>query len=143
MAARLTDKQKKKIVADYLETGSYRATGRKNGVSDGTVKRVVSDCGDIEQKIARKKEENTADILAYMESQKGVVCEIIGKGLAALNDPGKLEESTPAQITTALGTLIDKFTALDAARPKQAEADGMTLSDKLAAIREAARTIDN
>lgn len=143
MAARLTDKQKKKIVADYLETGSYRATGRKNGVSDGTVKRVVSDCGDIEQKIARKKEENTADILAYMESQKGLVCEIIGKGLAALNDPEKLEESTPAQITTALGTLIDKFTALDAARPKQAEADGMTLSEKLAAIREAARTIDN
>lgn len=143
MAARLTDKQKKKIVADYLETGSYRATGRKNGVSDGTVKRVVSDCGDIEQKIARKKEENTADILAYMESQKGLVCEIIGKGLAALNDPEKLAESTPAQITTALGTLIDKFTALDAARPKQAEADGMTLSDKLAAIREAARTIDN
>lgn len=143
MAARLTDKQKKKIVADYLETGSYRATGRKNGVSDGTVKRVVSDCGDIEQKIARKKEENTADILAYMESQKGLVCDIIGKGLAALNDPEKLEESTPAQITTALGTLIDKFTALDAARPKQAEADGMTLSEKLAAIREAARTIDN
>lgn len=143
MAARLTDKQKKKIVADYLETGSYRATGRKNGVSDGTVKRVVSDCGDIEQKIARKKEENTADILAYMESQKGLVCEIIGKGLAALNDPEKLAESTPAQITTALGTLIDKFTALDAARPKQAEADGMTLSEKLAAIREAARTIDN
>lgn len=143
MAARLTDKQKKKIVADYLETGSYRATGRKNGVSDGTVKRVVSDCGDIEQKIAQKKEENTADILAYMESQKGLVCEIIGKGLAALNDPEKLAESTPAQITTALGTLIDKFTALDAARPKQAEADGMTLSDKLAAIREAARTIDN
>ena len=143
MAARLTDKKKKKIVADYLETGSYRATGRKNGVSDGTVKRVVSDCGDIEQKIARKKEENTADILAYMESQKGLVCEIIGKGLAALNDPEKLAESTPAQIATALGTLIDKFAALDAARPKQAEADGMTLSEKLAAIREAARTIDN
>ena len=32
MAARLTDKQKKKIVADYLELGSYRAAGRKNGV---------------------------------------------------------------------------------------------------------------
>lgn len=31
MAARLTDKQKKKIVADYLELGSYRAAGRKKG----------------------------------------------------------------------------------------------------------------
>ena len=97
MAARLTDKQKKKIVADYLETGSYRATARKNRIADGTVKRIVLECSDIEQKVAQKKEENTADILAYMESQKGLVCEIIGKGLAA-------------QITTALGTLIDKWT---------------------------------
>ena len=110
MAARLTDKQKKKIVADYLETGSYRATARKNRIADGTVKRIVLECSDIEQKVAQKKEENTADILAYMESQKGLVCEIIGKGLAALNDPEKLAEATPAQITTALWTLIDKCT---------------------------------
>lgn len=110
MAARLTDKQKKKIVADYLETGSYRATARKNRIADGTVKRIVLECSDIEQKVAQKKEENTADILAYMEIQKGLVCEIIGKGLAALNDPEKLAEATPAQITTALGTLIDKWT---------------------------------
>ena len=41
MAARLTDKQKKKIVADYLESGSYRATALHNGVSDNTVKRIV------------------------------------------------------------------------------------------------------
>ena len=54
--------------------------------------------------------ENTTDILAYMESQRKTVCEIIGKGLAALNDPDKLAEATPAQITTALGTLIDKWT---------------------------------
>lgn len=110
MAARLTDKQKKKIVADYLETGSYRATARKNRIADGTVKRIVLECSDIEQKVAQKKEENTAEILTYMESQKGLVCEIIGKGLAALNDPEKLAEATPAQITTALGTLIDKWT---------------------------------
>ena len=109
MAARLTDKQKKKIVADYLELGSYRAAGRQNGVADGTVKRVVEECGDIEQKVAQKKDENTADILAYMESKRGVVCEIIEKGLAALNDPEKLADASPAQITTALGTLIDKW----------------------------------
>ena len=33
MAARLTDRQKKKIVADYLETESYNATAKMNGVS--------------------------------------------------------------------------------------------------------------
>ena len=109
MAARLTDKQKKKIVADYLELGSYNATAEKNGVCGHTVKRLVSECPEISEKLEQKKEENTADILAYMESKRGVVCEIIEKGLAALNDPEKLAEASPAQITTALGTLIDKW----------------------------------
>ena len=41
MAKRLTDRQKKKIVADYLELQSYNATAKENGVSKDTVKRVV------------------------------------------------------------------------------------------------------
>lgn len=129
MAARLTDKQKKKIVADYLENSSYRATAKKNKVSDGTVKRIVAECSDIQQKVAQKKEENTADILAYMESQRGIVCEIIGKGLAVLNDPEKLSRATPSQITTALGTLIDKFTMTQTQRMEIE--DLSPLADKL------------
>ena len=110
MAARLTDKQKKKIVADYLELGSYRAAGRKNKVADGTVKRIVMECGDFEQKMAQKKAENTADILAYMESKRQAVCDIIEVGLQVL--PQKIADArTASEVTTALGTLIDKFTA--------------------------------
>lgn len=110
MAARITDKKRKKIVADYLELGSYNATAKKNGVSKDSVKRIVQDCEDFAEKSQQKKDENTADILAYMESKRNIVCEIIDKGLTALNDPEKLATATPAQITTALGTLIDKFT---------------------------------
>lgn len=110
MAARLTDKRKKKIIADYVELGSYNAVAKKNNVCDGTVKRIVESCGEIQEKLEAKKQQNDADILAYMESQRGLVCQIIQKGLDALNSPDKLKEATPAQITTALGTLIDKFT---------------------------------
>lgn len=113
MAARLTDRQKKKIVADYLETESYNATAKKNGVCGQTVRRIVEESQGITEKLKQKKNENTADVLAYMESQRGLVCEIIGKGLAALNEPDKLAEATPAQITTALGTLIDKFVMIE------------------------------
>ena len=109
MTTRLTDKQKKKIVADYLEQQSYSAVARMNGITHQTVKRVVQESSDFNEKLQQKKAENTADILAYMESQRGLVCEIIGKGLAVLNDEEKLREATPAQITTALGTLIDKW----------------------------------
>lgn len=110
MAARLTDRQKKKIVADYVQVGSYNAVAKINGVSANTVKNVVKAQGaEFAGKCEQKKEENTADILAYMESQKGLVCEIIGKGLAELAKPEKLEGATMSQITTALGTLIDKW----------------------------------
>ena len=110
MAARLTDRQKKKIVADYIELGSYNAVAKKNGVSGHTVRRIVLETPEISKKIQKKKDENTADILAYMESKRPIVCEIIEKGLAVLNDPDKLAAATPSQITTALGTLIDKWT---------------------------------
>ena len=112
MAARLTDRQKKKILADYVQTSNYCATAKINGVSATTVKNIALANADIVEKCEQKKEENTADVLAYMESQRDVVCQIIGKGLAALNDPAKLAEATPSQITTAIGTLIDKWTLL-------------------------------
>lgn len=113
MAARLTDRQKKKILADYVQTSNYCATAKLNGVSANTVKKIVQTNADIAEKLMQKKEENTADVLAYMESQRDVVCQIIGKGLAVLNDPAKLAEATPSQITTAIGTLIDKWTMMN------------------------------
>ena len=112
MAARLTDKQKKKIVADYLECESYNATAKKNGVCGQTVRRVVEESQEFSENLKRKKAENTADILSYMEQKRSVVCEILGKGLDILNDPEKLREATPSQITTALGTLIDKWSMI-------------------------------
>ena len=110
MAARLTDRQKKKIVVDYLENQSYSATARLNGVTHQTVKRVVQDSPDFSENLRRKKQENTADILAYMESKRKMVCDIIELGLSVL--PEKIEQArTATEVTTALGTLIDKFTA--------------------------------
>lgn len=117
--ARLTDRKRKQIVADYLETQSVNAAARRSGVSWDTAKRVLDESGDIAQKLEEKKAQNTEDILAYLDSQRQVVCEIIGKGLAVLNDPEKLREATPAQITTAIGTLIDKWTQMG-----RADSDG-------------------
>lgn len=116
---RLTDRKRKQIVADYLETQSVNAAARRSGVSWDTAKRVLDEDGDIAQKLEEKKAQNTEDILAYLDSQRQTVCEIIGKGLAVLNDPEKLKEATPAQITTAIGTLIDKWTQMG-----RADSDG-------------------
>lgn len=110
MAARLTDKKKKKIIADYLETESYNATAKKNGVCGQTVRRVVEESQEFTENLKQKKEQNTADILAYMESKRQEVCGIIDIGLSVL--PDKIRDArTASEVTTALGTLIDKFTA--------------------------------
>ena len=138
MAARLTDKRKKKIVADYLELGSYNAAAKLNGVANHTVKRIVLENPEISDKIKQKKAENTADVLAYMESKRGIVCEIIDKGLAALNDPEKLAAATPAQITTALGTLIDKWSAVSGSAADEVKEDGLSKS-----LREMAEELES
>lgn len=128
MGARLTDKQKKQIVADYLEAGSYNAVAKIHGVSRQTVKNVVLSNTEIRQKLQQKKEENTADILAYMESKRDIVCEILGKGLEALNSPEKLKKATPAQITTAMGTLIDKWAIISGGPDDTAKEDDLSRS---------------
>lgn len=109
MASRLTDKQKKDIIADYIETGSYNATAKKFGVSDKTVKRICVENPNITKKAEQKKEQNTKDMLAYMDSRKEQAQGIIDKYLEKLADPEKLESATISQIATAMGIVVDKF----------------------------------
>ena len=116
MAPRLTDIQKSKIIADYLELGSYRAVAKLNGVADNTVRKVIENDRDFAQKVEIKKRENQKAILEHMETKKETVCDIIDLGLEALKKPEKMKKANPSQITTAIGTLIDKFTAGEQAK---------------------------
>ena len=125
---RIKDKTRKAIIADRACGESIRAIAKKYAVSTTSVQRIIRESPELTQLVTQKKEENTADILAYMESKRGVVCEIIDKGLTALNSPDKLAEASPSQITTALGTLIDKFTAFGNLPGDPAKEDGLSKS---------------
>ena len=107
MAKRLTDREKKKILADYMELENYSAVAKAHGVSDNTVRKIVSSNSEIAKEFELKKEQNTAEL---MEQKRDKVCSIMDKYLDALLDDEKIAKATPAQLTTALGTLIDKFT---------------------------------
>lgn len=109
MAARLTDKQKKKIIADYVECGSYNAVAKKYGVADSTVKRIVKADPEMQRNAEHKKQENAAEILKHMEGKQRDVCEIIDLYLDRLKRLDMFIDLKPNQLTTALGTLIDKF----------------------------------
>lgn len=71
----------------------------------------MQSCEDFAQKAQQKKEENTADILAFMEKNKDKVCSIIELYLDELLNVQQFEKVTPNQLTTAIGTLIDKWVA--------------------------------
>ncbi len=112
MAAPLTDLQKMKLVADYARLGNYAAVARENGVSNDTVRRAVKACDNFAELAAQKKEENTQDIISDMESQRDTVNQTIGLGLKVLLDEEKLRGATPSQLTTMIGTLVDKWAAI-------------------------------
>ena len=119
LAKHLTDKQKKRIIADYATLGTYSAVARKHRVSVDTVKRVVLRDPETVEKTKEKKEQNTADILQYMEDQKQDVCAIIGLYLKALQDPGRLDRASVQSIAISLGIIIDKFTTVGAMAEEQ------------------------
>ena len=107
--AKLTDKQKKKIIADYVESGSYSATARKFKVNPSTVKRVIDNNPNVQKKAEQKKEENTIDMLTFLDSRKDKAQQFIDLCFAALLSPEKVGAAQLSQITTAMGTMIDKF----------------------------------
>ena len=110
MAKHLTDKEKKKIIADYIECNNYSQVARKYKVSVDTVKRTVLNDPETTQKTKQKKEQNTADILAFMDKKKEDVCDIIELYLHYLQDTKKLDRASIQSIATSLGIVIDKFT---------------------------------
>ena len=91
MANKITDKQKKKIVADYLELQSVNAAAKRNNVSWKKAKEAIQEDEELTKKLEQKKEENTADVFAYMDSKRDEVFEIISVGLEVL--PEKIREA--------------------------------------------------
>ena len=108
--AKLTDKQRKRIIAEYIEGGtSYRKLAAKYGVTDHTIAQIVKSDRQFSQKIAQKKEENAKSVLAHMELKTKDVCRIIDTYLPALLNEEKIEMSSLPQLATTLGIVLDKF----------------------------------
>lgn len=107
---KLTDKKKKLIIADYIECGNYSEVARKHNVSDTTVRKLVKSDKTSSKKIEQKKEENTQDVLAYMDSLKDRKKTIVDKLLRAIEDKAdNLDNFTNIKdVASAYGIIIDK-----------------------------------
>ena len=109
--AKLTDKQRKKIIADRVDGATLRALARKYNVSDTTIRRTLQNNPEAAEKVAQKKAENTAAVLAHMDKKQKTVCGLIDLYLDALTREEKLNRASVRDIATALGIVIDKFTS--------------------------------
>ena len=109
---KLTDLQKKKIIADYIENQNLSETGRMNNVEAMTVKRLVeSDYDkDLLKKVKQKKEENTITTLEYMDKQHELKRRILDKLLKGIET--KADEidvfTNIKDLATAYGIILDK-----------------------------------
>jgi len=133
--AKLTDKQRKRIIAEYVEGGtSQRKLAEKYHVSPYLIRSILSEDKNLTQKISHKKEENTQSVLAFMDSKKQTVCDLIDKLLAAMGDEDKIAATPLDQLATAMGIVIDKYTAGET--PKTADTAANNLFEAIEAIGE-------
>ena len=109
---KLTDKQKQKIIADYVGNGNYSLTARMNNISETTCRRILKEEKNkaVVEKVELKKEENTQDILEYMDSIADKQKKIIDLSLEAIEE--KLSKpdmfTNVKDIATVYGVIFDK-----------------------------------
>lgn len=110
MGKHIDDRTRKRIVADYIECGNYSAVARKYKCSVDSVRRYVAKNKDVARKAKEKKEQNTADMLAYMDGKKQDAMKFIDLALEEMMKPEKLKKSSVQSLATSLGIIVDKFT---------------------------------
>lgn len=123
--AKLTDKQRKKIIAERVYGATIRTLAAKYEVSPSTIRKTLKSDPTLTQKCARKKEENTASVLAFMDSKKNDVCTLIENLLAAMNDPNKIAVTPLSQLATTMGIVIDKYTANESIKSSDARENNL------------------
>ena len=135
---KLTDKEKKKIIADYVECGNYREVARINNRSYETIRRIVNSEETISKKMTQKSEENTKDIIEYMNSKKNDTQRVLTKLLHGIEvKADELDMLTDIKgLATAYGIILDKqLKILELQR-------GMANNDQLSKVEELITKLD-
>lgn len=108
---KLTDRQKKKIIADYVDNGNYSETARMNNTTDTTVRTIIKENKNVAlKKMEQKKEENTQDMLQYLESKKEDKKRVIELCFKALEDKLASPDmfTSVRDIAMVYGVIVDK-----------------------------------
>ena len=121
----LTDKQKKKIISDYIDTQNYSETARLNNVSDKTVKRICSkeDNNELVKKVEEKKEQNTKEVMQTLDDMQMTRKELLTNVLKAMNEKAQNVDTFTniKDLSTAYGIIFDKELKFKEIKQKEEE----------------------
>lgn len=109
---RVTDKEKTEIIAYYTECHNLRETGRKFNRSGTTIKKIIMQEENIEQKCADKKQECIETTLEHMEQQHELKISVLDKLLKGIELKAKdlkhIDKMNIKDLATAYGIILDK-----------------------------------
>lgn len=107
---KLTDKEKKEIIASYIECENYSEVGRKFGIDEKTVRNVVKNDEEFPKLAEQKREENTQEVLKAMKGRSKTKINLLDKIFKAMD--GKLDNidmfTNIKDLATAYGIIMDK-----------------------------------
>ena len=140
LAKRLTDAEKKKIIADYVINQNYSETARLNNCSDMQVRRIVAKDEDLLKKVEDKKEENTQNMLEWFNSQYATKQRILNKLLKAIEEKSEDNDiNTIKELATAYGIILDKeLKMMEMQRGNGSREDIMKVEELLEKIKDEA-----
>lgn len=81
---KLTDAQKKQIIAEYASGGiSQSSLAKRYNVTQKTISKILSD-EKVYQKVSEIKEENTLSMMAFLESKRGMAQSLISAAMDSI-----------------------------------------------------------
>lgn len=123
----MTDAEERRIVADYVQSGSYCEAARRSGVAESSARRVVARRQDLMEEAKEATDAVSLTMEEYLQGQQDRVRSIIDLYLDALTDLDRFEKLTPVQLSTVIGTLIDKWAALQRQQDSSAQSAGVVI----------------
>lgn len=105
-----TDKEKKQIIADYIECQNYSEVARKHNMSDNGVRAIIEKDKGLSEKLEQKSKENTEEVLEAMKKRSKTKIHLLDKIFEAMD--GKLDNidmfTNIKDLATAYGIIMDK-----------------------------------
>lgn len=114
--AKLTDRQRKQIIAEYASGGvSQRELAQRYQVSQKTISKILS-TEEVRQMVSDKKNENTRSMLEFLDAQKGIAQNLISQLLQSSGED--IQKASLRDKMGAIKILSEVFAPTNAATEK-------------------------